>query len=464
MRGILSAGGSIPYWRLQRSAIGAFHGGPGGKGTRSVASYDEDSTTLAVDAGRAALRSAPDGATPSVLWFATTSPTYLEKSNATVAHAALQLPGTTAAFDVGGSLRSGVGALRAALGSSDTSLVLVADVRVGLPNSPDESAGGDAGAALLVGEGDAVIAEYLGGASATEEFLDRWRTPGDARTRQWEEKFGEAHYVTLARQAFADALAVAGVAADDVDEIVIATAHPRAGGVVAKQLGRPVAADLSASVGNAGAAQLELLLAAVLEQAPPGRTFALVGLADGADVLIFRTTPAIAAWRSARPIASQVAAGNDALPYAKLLAWRQVMSPEPPRRPEPARMSASAAGRSTDWKYGFVGSRDRASGAVHLPPARVSFEGGNVDDMDAVPMADVEGTVVTATVDRLAYSPSPPVIFAVVDFDGGGRLPVELCDCTPDDAAAGTRVEMTFRRLNAADGIANYFWKARPVR
>jgi hypothetical protein len=25
------------------------------------------------------------------------------------------------------------------------------------------------------------------------------------------------------------------------------------------------------------------------------------------------------------------------------------------------------------------------------------------------------------------------------------------------------RVEMTFRRLFTADGIANYFWKARPV-
>ena len=26
-----------------------------------------------------------------------------------------------------------------------------------------------------------------------------------------------------------------------------------------------------------------------------------------------------------------------------------------------------------------------------------------------------------------------------------------------------TRVEMTFRRLFTADGIHNYFWKARPV-
>ena len=76
MRGIISAAGYIPYWRLQRSAIGAFHGGRG-KGTRSVASYDEDSTTLGVEAARLALAAAPSTITPSTLWFATSSPTYL---------------------------------------------------------------------------------------------------------------------------------------------------------------------------------------------------------------------------------------------------------------------------------------------------------------------------------------------------------------------------------------------------
>jgi uncharacterized OB-fold protein len=79
-------------------------------------------------------------------------------------------------------------------------------------------------------------------------------------------------------------------------------------------------------------------------------------------------------------------------------------------------------------------------------------------------MADAVGTIVTSTVDRLAYSPSPPVVFAVVDFDGGGRLPVELTDV--DDLGqvrAGARVELTFRRLFSADDIHNYFWKARLV-
>ena len=55
-------------------------------------------------------------------------------------------------------------------------------------------------------------------------------------------------------------------------------------------------------------------------------------------------------------------------------------------------------------------------------------------------------------------------MFAVVDFDAGGRLPVELTDVDSDGVAIGDRVEMTFRRLFTSDGLHNYFWKARPQR
>ncbi len=79
-------------------------------------------------------------------------------------------------------------------------------------------------------------------------------------------------------------------------------------------------------------------------------------------------------------------------------------------------------------------------------------------------MAERQGTIATFTVDRLVYSPSPPVVFAVVDFDDGGRFPVELTDVDPEAVAIGDRVEMTFRRMFTADGLHNYFWKARPVR
>ena len=39
-----------------------------------------------------------------------------------------------------------------------------------------------------------------------------------------------------------------------------------------------------------------------------------------------------------------------------------------------------------------------------------------------------------------------------------------MTDVDPDAVEIGMPVEMTFRRLNVADGIANYFWKARPRR
>jgi hydroxymethylglutaryl-CoA synthase len=78
-------------------------------------------------------------------------------------------------------------------------------------------------------------------------------------------------------------------------------------------------------------------------------------------------------------------------------------------------------------------------------------------------MSSATGTVATFTIDRLAFSPSPPVVAAVVDFDGGGRFSCELTDVDPERVAIGDRVEMTFRKIVSANGVHNYSWKARPV-
>jgi hydroxymethylglutaryl-CoA synthase len=466
MRGIISRGSYVPFRRLDRAEIKAFLGSGGGKGPRAVASYDEDTTTMGVEAGRHALRGAT--AEPDALWFSTTRPAYAEKTNATAIHAALRLDHAVPAVDFAGGVRSGAGALRAALDGGGTTLVVTADIRIGLPGSADEGAGGDAAAAILVGDAadDAVIAEYLGAGSATAEFLDRWRTPGDERTKQWEEKFGEVEYVPLGEQAWNAALKAAEVTAEQIDHVAVVGPHARAVKGLARKLGvraDAFAADLTAEIGQTGAAHPALALSAMLDAAEPGQVLAVVALADGVDVMVFRATDAIADARDTRTVAAQVARGG-AVSYAKYLSWRGLLTIEPPRRPEPARVSASAAARADDWKFAFVASRDRASGAVHMPPSRVSMVGGAIDDMEPLPMADAEGTIVTFTIDRLAYSPSPPVVFAVVDFDGGGRLPIELADVDEGDVQIGGRVEMTFRRLNSSDGIHNYFWKARPLR
>jgi 3-hydroxy-3-methylglutaryl CoA synthase len=229
MRGIISAAGYVPFRRLDRSEIAKTFGSGGGKGTRAVASYDEDTTTMAVEAARLARRSAPD-ATLGTLWFSTANPAYLDKNNASAIHAALRLDTSVSALDFGGALRSGVGALRAALDGNGCVLALSSDMRDGLATSADEAQGGDGAAALVIGaDGDgAVIAEYLGSGSATEEFIERWRAPGSRRSRAWEERFGEVKYAPLAEQAWNGALKAAELNPDQVDKLIVTGMHARA--------------------------------------------------------------------------------------------------------------------------------------------------------------------------------------------------------------------------------------------
>jgi 3-hydroxy-3-methylglutaryl CoA synthase len=450
-------GAYLPHYRLDRADITAFVGSGGGRGTRTVASYDEDTTTMGFEAARLAVKSAGEVAIDA-LYFSTVTPAYVDKTNATTIHAALRLDESVPAFDFGGAQRSTTGALRTALAQQGTVVVVAADIRTGLPGGGDEAAGGDAASAIVVGDGDRVIAELIGVASTTEEFVDRWRSPGAERSKLWEERFGETRYLPLGERAFQAALKQAEISPDQIDRLVVTGLHARAANALASRLGvagENVVDTRASTIGNTGAAHPGLLLTGEIETAAPGKVIALVVLADGADVFLFRTTDAIAKFAAPRSLDEQSSRGVP-VKYGKFLSWRGMLNVEPPRRPEPPRPSSSAAGRSLDWKYGFVGRADPDSGAPQLPP----LPSGETP----VPMADVPGTIVTYTIDHLVYSESPPVIFAIVDFDGGGRLPIELADVAPDDVKPGVRVEMTFRKLFTSDDIRNYFWKARPIR
>ena len=249
MRGILSWSAYLPYRRLDRTQIAPFVGQGGGKGTRTVASFDEDSTTMAVEAARLALRGRD--LTPAQLLFATSFPAYADK------HERERHPRCVAAPRTGARVRSRrVGArrrrrlaARPVTGSADAALVVAADVRTGLPGSGEEAAGGDAAAAFVVGDDTAgpVVAEFLGSASVTEEFVERWRAPGEHRTRVWDEKFSEITYVPLGVQAWNAALESAGLTAGDVAAAaVVAPAQRVARSVGGKLDGVHVIDDLSA--------------------------------------------------------------------------------------------------------------------------------------------------------------------------------------------------------------------------
>jgi 3-hydroxy-3-methylglutaryl CoA synthase/uncharacterized OB-fold protein len=470
MPGVLAYGAYVPYHRLERADIAKSLGSGGGKGTRAVASYDEDSTSLGVEAARVALSEPGAQAAVQQLYFATATPPYLDKTNATVLHAALQLSPHVLAVDMVGSVRSGVGAFLAGAQSSVPTLVVLADVRTGLPGGADERDGGDGAAAFVLGPHKAglpILAEIVASASATDEFLDRWRIPGERASRTWEERFGEEVYLPLAAAAFADAVKQADLSPDLVDHLIVTGLATRAVKAAARQTGvraEAIVDDLAASVGNTGTAHPGLLLADVLDRAEPDQTIVVLTLADGATATVLRTTDALTAHRSPKPVTAQIAAGRHALPYSTYLTWRGLLDREPPRRPDPDHPYAAPAFRRREWKFGLVASKCGTCGTRHLPPGRVCLSCHAVDDMLPEPMAGVPGTLATYTIDRLAYSLNPPLLFVAVDFDGGGRFRCELTDATPEEAAIGLRVEMTFRKLVTAGGIHNYFWKAKPAR
>src|SRR4029450_2180639 len=105
MNGIVAYGAYLPYFRLDRKSIGDALGASGGKGNRTVASYDEDTTSMGVEAGGAAVRGGPRvggrGARralagpprlpPPPIYSPPAHPAYLDKTNATAIHAALAL-------------------------------------------------------------------------------------------------------------------------------------------------------------------------------------------------------------------------------------------------------------------------------------------------------------------------------------------------------------------------------------
>ncbi|ODQ96362.1 OB-fold domain-containing protein [Mycolicibacterium holsaticum] len=470
MSDLVGYGTYIPYWRLAAADIRAVLGSSGGKGVRAVAAFDEDSTTMGVEAARDALAIAPEAFAPEALYFVTTSPAYIDKTNATAIHAALGLPEHVAAYDFGGANRSISGVVELVQSSNRPAIVIASDVRTGLPGSADEANGGDGAVCLLFDRSDGALVDVLASASITEELLDRWRIPGQDASRVSEDRFGESAYQPLGRAAFQDALKKAGLSPDDVDHLIVTGSNARAVRAFSKWSGvrsEAQVSDLEPRIGNTGVAAQGISLAHILDRAEPNDVIVTVALAEGADVVVMRATDHVVSTRAhrKRTVAQLVDGAHGQLNYGAFLTWRGRLDREPPRRPNPPSPAAGPSLRRKEWKYGLMASRCEKCHTRHLPAVRVCVQCHATDHMVAERVADERATVATYTVDRLAFSPSPPMIAAMIDYDGGGRVGVEIADAGTDDIEIGTRVEMTFRRLYTSESfVHNYFWKARPTR
>jgi hydroxymethylglutaryl-CoA synthase len=445
--GVVAAATYLPKYRLTAEEIGRTQKrSTNSRAQRRLAGFDEDALTMAV----AAARKLPDLSVDQVL-FCTTTPPYVGKNNASAAHAALNLPESTCAFDAGGSFRSAVGAFATA---RPRTLVLLADVSTSKPGAATELSHGDGAAAIAIGPADESIAEIEKTVSITDEFLDHYRLSSSATLSSSEDRFAPSQYAPMLGQA------IEQLGLTEVDHIVISAPAPRVAQMAQQRVAKIGPIRGQPGIGYAGSADLAIQISAVLATAQAGQSILAISLADGVDAVLLRCTELL---EENRPQTLPAADDGVAPPYIDALVWRGLLEREPPRRPEPNQVSAPASARSVRWKFALQAASCSSCGAVSAPPQKVCVRCGSQESTGAVDLSVRHATVKTFSVDRLAFSPNPPLIAAVVDFDGGGRLEVELTDTQPENVSVGQRVQMSLRRRHSSGGVHNYGWKAVPL-
>ncbi len=477
MVGIVSYGAYVPRYRITRKTISAAMGWfstTGVPGEKAVANYDEDAVTMAVTAGSDALTGTA-GQIVEALYLATTTAPYKERQDAGIVAAALDLSADIRTADFTDSSKAGTAALMAGCdavkaGSAKSVIVCASDCRVSKPGSFEEGNYGDGAAAFVLGD-SGVIASLGGSYSVTRDFMDRWRAENDRFVHASEDRWiRDEGYTKFIAQAISGLLKKYGLSAKDFAKVVYPCLYVREHAAIGKSLGfkpEQIQQELLTTVGDSGAALPLMMLVAALQDAKPGDKILVASYGNGSDAMFFEVTKDIATSGAKRDMKTYLALKRDLSSYEKYLAFRDLLTTEKGLRGETGPTQVTLVWRDRKVILALYGSKCRRCGTPQYPDQRICVnpDCGAVDEMEAYRFADKSGRLFSYTSDSLAFSVSPPEMYGVVDFDGGGRYLLDITDCDPDSLQINMPVEMTFRRryTDEGHGIYGYFWKAKPV-
>ena len=479
MAALLAWGGYVPRLRLDRRkaveanawfapALAALS-----RGERSMCNWDEDTLTLAVEAGRDCLGEQRNGV--AALHLASTTSPFADRQNAALVAGALGLDERIGTMDIGASQRAGTSGLVNAFASAKAGkgpvLLIAAEDRLARAGGAAELRNGAGAAALLVGEGPGV-AELVGSEQSAVDFVDHFRSQGDAFDYAWEERWvRDAGYFDIVPRTLQALLKRCDVSAASVDHFVMPCTLRGVLPKVAARVGLPessVRDPLDAVMGEAGAAHALVLLAHALESAGPGDLILVAGFGQGCDALLLRTTERVAEGRRGRGIGGHLARRREEANYAKFLAFNRLVEQDLGMRAEAERPTLlSTLYRNRDLVTALVGGKCRVCGTAQLPRTAVCVNPncGDFHTQDPYPFAERPATVLTWTADRLTYTPDPPVHYGIVQFEGGGRLMADFTDVDTGEVEVGMPMRMVFRvkEQDARRHFKSYFWKAAPA-
>lgn len=481
MTGILGYGVYLPALRLPREQLLAAHRWlnpalePLADGELAVCNWDEDALTMAVEAARASARAIELSRIRRLTLVSTTLP-YENRQGGAILSEALRLLPETMHFDVGGSARAGLTALRGALQDAEPSdagatLCVASDRRQARPASPQEMLFGAGSVAIAVGHGR-TLATMLGAHGHTTDFVDQYRPRGGSYDVHWEERWvrDQGHLRIMPETAQA-LLTKVNLQAADIDHLAIPIALPGVARRIAAAIG--ISADrlvdnLYSSCGDIGTAYPLLLLIAALERARPGERILVCAFGQGCDALLLQATDELPAARQrltgARAALSRRLVERNYLRY--LAGAGQFAVDTGMRANAQAATPLSSAYRERRMLLGFTGGRCSNCGTVQFPASTrcVNPACNASGEQDAVDFANRAARILTWTADHLAFSLRPPLHYGTVEFDGGGRTLLEFVDIDERNLGTGMAVQMVFR-LRRADrrGYRSYFWKATPL-
>ncbi|NOK58281.1 MAG: hydroxymethylglutaryl-CoA synthase [Chloroflexi bacterium AL-W] len=335
--GLCGYGVYIPRYRIAAQEIARiWTDGKGGLPVeaKSIPGPDEDTITMAIEAGRHALsRSNIEPDQLSAVWVGSESHPYAVKPSGTVVAEALGATPWISAGDWEFACKAGSEALTAAMGlvgsnMATYALAIGADTAQGRPGDALEYTASAGAAALLVGPAEQAVATIEATCSYVSDTPDFFRRAGGTYPVHGGRFTGEPAYFSQTHHAATHLLNESGTQASDYTYAVFHQPNARFPQTVAKKLGftpQQMAPGLLApQIGNTYSAAALLGLAAILDIAQPGESIFVTtyGSGAGSDAYILRVTDTIAARRYRAPLTATYLARKTFIDYAMYAKWR----------------------------------------------------------------------------------------------------------------------------------------------
>lgn len=330
MFGIVGYGAYIPRFRIRASEIARVWGAVGfadslGVHEKAVADADEDAITMAVEAGRAALRRAGiDPGLVGALFVGSESHPYAVKPSGTVVADALGLSKSIFLADYEFACKAGTAALQNAYslvkaGETAFGMAIGSDTAQGMPGDALEYTAASGAAAFIVGREPFAVIEGMH--SVATDTSDFWRREGARYPRHAHRFTGEPAYfahVATAAQGLMDKL---GLRPADIDLVVFHMPNAKFPVRLYKRFGfepeKWLPGLVVAQIGNTYSASSPLGLCALFDVARPGQRILLVsyGSGAGADALSFVVNDRIEALRGRAPLVQEMIARKTYIDY-----------------------------------------------------------------------------------------------------------------------------------------------------